>query len=207
MAGYDKPDFWAQKAQDEGYPARSVYKLKELDEKFTLLKNPHNGGKPFRVLDLGAAPGSWSLYMLRRSKNTILTAIDLSPLSRVYDKGLFESMNFIFIQGDMLDADNRETILYGGPYDLVLSDAAPSTSGNRSLDTLRSLELAETALDYAKSASAPGANLVVKVFQGGDTSEFIRSVRKVFNKTKSFKPQACRPDSFEVYIIGLDKSG
>ena len=86
MAEYGKPDHWSLKAQKEGYPARSVYKLKEMDEKFTLLP-----GGSFKVLDLGAAPGSWSLYILRKCPQLSLVSVDLAPLSRQYDQGLFES--------------------------------------------------------------------------------------------------------------------
>ena len=103
MADYTKQDFWQLKAQKEGYPARSVYKLIELDEKFGLFKPAQAGAqKTFRVLDLGAAPGSWSLYIMQKLKKTgFLTAADLSPLSRQYDRGIFDQDNFFFIQGDI----------------------------------------------------------------------------------------------------------
>jgi 23S rRNA (uridine2552-2'-O)-methyltransferase len=96
MADYKKPDHWQLKARNEGYPARSVYKLKEIDEKFGIFK------LAARVLDLGAAPGSWSLYLLRKMKGSgFLAAADLSPLSREFDKGLFDGENFLFVQGDI----------------------------------------------------------------------------------------------------------
>ncbi|GHU68399.1 hypothetical protein FACS189447_10860 [Spirochaetia bacterium] len=144
MANYEKLDFWSLKAQKEGYPARSIYKLKEMDEKFGLLK------RGMKVLDLGAAPGSWSLYVLRKMASwgeaanagrpaSALVSIDLAPLSRVYDQGLFDRSNFFFIQGDMTFPENTESILSHAPYNLVVSDAAPATTGNRSVDTLRPL--------------------------------------------------------------------
>ncbi|AEF83490.1 SAM-dependent methyltransferase [Leadbettera azotonutricia] len=210
MANYEKLDFWSLKAQKEGYPARSVYKLKEMDEKFSLLK------RGMKVLDLGAAPGSWSLYVLRKmaawgeaaNSNrpaSTLVSIDLSPLSRVYDQGLFDSSNFFFIQGDMTSPENTESIFSRGGYNLLLSDAAPATTGNRSVDTLRSLGLAEMALHYAENALAQGGNMAVKVFQGGDTSSLLKKIRSLFESGKSFKPQACRPGSFETYYVGLGK--
>ena len=202
MADYSKPDHYALKAQKEGYPARSVYKFMEMDEKFGLLR----GGAPFRVLDLGAAPGSWSLYILRRIKQVSLVSVDLSPLSRQFDGGLFEKPDFTFIHGDFTQSEIREAILSKGPYRLVASDAAPATSGNRSLDTLRSLELAEIALDYAENALAEGGDFVVKVFQGGDTGNLLKKIRGLFRTGKSFKPQACRPQSFETYYLGLEKT-
>ena len=240
MADYSKPDHFALKAQKEGYPARSVYKLKEMDDKFGLIKP---GRFPFRVLDLGAAPGSWSLYVLRKLSGhsggrggsrssqapdalpvsatppVSLVSVDLSPLSRQYDQGLFDKPApaaedrqnrgsfpaFLFIQGDFTLPDIREAILSHGPYNLLISDAAPATAGNRSLDTLRSLELAETALYYAETTLAKGGNLVVKVFQGGDTAALLKTIRGLFETGKSFKPQACRAESFETYYLGLGK--
>jgi 23S rRNA (uridine2552-2'-O)-methyltransferase len=208
VANYEKPDFWALKAQKEGYPARSVYKLRELDEKFGLL--PGGGfGKAsplFRVLELGAAPGSWSLYVLRTLREKgFLAAADLSPLSRRYDRGLFDRDNFFFVQGDVTGMDTRGTLLSRGPYRLLLSDAAPATTGSRQIDTLRSLELAEAALDYADAALTQGGNMAVKVFQGGDTTSLLKRIREFFKTGKSFKPLACRRESFETYYIGLDK--
>jgi 23S rRNA (uridine2552-2'-O)-methyltransferase len=212
MADYKKPDHWSLKAQKEGYPARSVYKLKEMDEKFGLLAPA--GQKEFRVLDLGAAPGSWSLYVLRtfaaKTKNPgalSLTAVDLAPLSPQHGRGLFEGDRFYFIQGDMTAPEIRAAVLGRGPYSLVLSDAAPATTGNRTVDTLRSLELAETGLSYAESALERGGSLVIKVFQGGDTQELLKKIRGLFAAAKSFKPQACRGESFETYYLGLGKSG
>ena len=212
MADYSKPDHWSIKAQKEGYPARSVYKLKEMDEKFGLLKK---GRSPLKVLDLGAAPGSWSLYVLRKipaersppaelSPQT-LVSVDLSPLSRQYDEGLFDRPDFIFFQGDFTFPEIRESILSRGPYRLLLSDAAPATTGNRSIDTIRSLALAEIALDYAANCLERGGNLVIKVFQGGDTGALLKTIRGLFETGKSFKPQVCRAESFETYYLGLGR--
>lgn len=214
MADYKKPDFWSLKAQREGYPARSVYKLKEMDEKFGLLGNP-GGGRPgtgtFRVLDLGAAPGSWSLYVLRQfgkkkgGPRLSLTAVDLVPFSGQYGGLFFAGESFSFIQGDMTAPEIRNAVLAQGPFSLVLSDAAPATTGNRPVDTLRSLDLAETALAYAENALEQGGALAVKVFQGGDTQGLLKKIREIFTMGKSFKPQACRSESFETYYLGLGK--
>jgi len=216
MANYSKPDYFALKAQKEGYPARSVYKLEEMDDKFGLLRGTLSN---FRALDLGAAPGSWSLYMLRKITDRVssggsmqtpiagpsLVSVDLAPLSRQYDEGLFEKPEFLFIQGDFTLSGIREEILSRGPYNLLVSDAAPSTTGNRSIDTLRSLELAEAALNYAEAALVKGGNFVVKVFQGGDTGNLLKQMRDFFESGKGFKPKACRTESFETYYLGLGK--
>jgi len=208
MTDYKKPDHWQQKARKEGYPARSVYKLKEIDEKFSLIK-PQGKQSNFRALDIGAAPGSWSLYALRKmAGNGFLAAADLSPLSREFDnydknRRLFDGCNFFFIQGDITAAPVRETILSKGPYNLIISDVAPSTTGSHMIDSARSLELAETVIEYAQAALAPSGNLVVKIFQGGGTDLLLKRMKTLFKTAKSFKPEACRGESVETYFVGI----
>jgi 23S rRNA (uridine2552-2'-O)-methyltransferase len=228
MASYEKLDFWSLKAQKEGYPARSVYKLMEIDGKFGLLGKTGQG-RP-RILDLGAAPGSWSLYILRRFKPAgrvpagsagsadgssggnaeepappLLAAADLQSLSRRCDRGLFDRNDFFFIQGDFSSAEVRNALAVRGPYTVLLSDAAPATTGNRTVDTRRSLDLAEQVLLYADTVLAPGGNLAMKLFQGSGTEELPARLRERFAVVKSFKPKACRSDSFETYYLGLGK--
>jgi 23S rRNA (uridine2552-2'-O)-methyltransferase len=207
MADYKKPDYWQQKARKEGYPARSVYKLKEIDEKFALFKVRKQGGMNIpRILDIGAAPGSWSLYVLRKfDGNGFLAAADLSPLSREFDKGLFDSDNFFFIQGDVTTSQVRETLLSKSPYNVIISDAAPGTTGNHIVDSARSLELAQTVVEYAQDALAPGGNLVVKIFQSGETDSVLKRMKTLFTTAKSYKPEACRSESVETYFIGLGR--
>ena len=207
MADYKKPDYWQQKARKEGYPARSVYKLMEIDQKFGIFKTPRRATGGLRVLDIGAAPGSWSLYVLRKTAgNIFLAAVDLSPLSREYDKGLFDGANFFFIQGDITAADTRETLLAKGPYSTIISDAAPSTTGNHMVDAARSLELADAVVGYAESALAPGGSLALKVFQGGGSAALLKRMKTLFETAKSFKPLACRGESVETYFVGLGKT-
>jgi 23S rRNA (uridine2552-2'-O)-methyltransferase len=217
MASYEKPDVWSLRAQKEGYPARSVYKLKEMDEKFRLIplrgrgmagNNSDSAGalRDFRVLDLGAAPGSWSLYVLRRLAGVgFLAAADLAPLSRQYDQGLFGGENFFFIQGDITAPETREALLSRGPFNLLICDAAPATTGSRAVDTLRSLELAEAALGYGEAALKKGGALAVKIFQGGDSAALLKRIRALFESGRAFKPAACRRESFETYYVGLGR--
>lgn len=194
---YGKPDFWSKKAFSEGYPARSVYKLKELDEKFGLLK------KNSSVLDLGAAPGSWTVFALRALNGTgHLTSIDLKPLA----KDVVGS-NLTFIQGDLYDEAVRIQARDLGPYDSVICDAAPATTGNKTVDTARSTGLVELAIFYAQTMLKPGGNFVVKIFQGGDQQQLLRSMREIFTSARGFKPEACRTESFETYLVGLNKKG
>ena len=207
MADYKKPDHWTLKARKEGYPARSVYKLKEIDEKFALFKT--SAGSNLRVLDIGAAPGSWSLYVLRKITSnrhshgngqgkSFLAAVDLSPLT-------IEIGENFFLQGDITNEDVRLSILSKGPYNVIISDVAPSTTGNNMVDSARSIELVETVLSYAESALLVGGNLAVKVFQGSGTDALLKQMKTLFTTTKSFKPQACRGESVETYFIGLGK--
>jgi len=207
MTDYKKPDYWQQKARKEGYPARSVYKLMEIVKKFNLFKPAVEkpAAAKLRILDLGAAPGSWSLYVLRNYKNAFLSAADLSPLSREFDNGLFDGDNFFFVQGDITADENRETLLAKGPYSVIISDAAPSTTGNHMVDSARSLELAETVIAYAQSTLAPGGNLAIKVFQGSGIDGLLKQMKTIFSTAKSFKPEACRGESVETYFIGIKK--
>jgi 23S rRNA (uridine2552-2'-O)-methyltransferase len=203
LSNYAKPDFWTLKALKEGYPARSVYKLREIAEKYPIFLRKNAS---LRVLDLGAAPGSWSLYLLRMFMGKIdLTSCDLLPLTAECGKDLFSGGNFTFIRGDFTGEETRTVILEKAPFDVIVSDAAPATTGNRLVDTARSEELAVAALRYAEGALREGGNLVVKLFQGGATADFLREAKPLFAKHHTFKPKVCRPESFETYFIGTGK--
>ena len=192
---YSKPDYWSQKAFKEGYPARSVYKLQEIDSKFGMLKSGHT------VLDLGSAPGSWTIWLLRKlEKSGKIVSVDLNPLAKSV-----KGDNLIFFQGDLLSEEIRSKIKENGPYDLVVCDAAPLTTGNRTVDTARSRSLVEMAIWYAEEMLKPGGNFCVKIFQNGDQQKELIKMRGIFATAKGFKPEACRTESFETYLIGLNK--
>jgi len=192
----DKADFYTKKAHKEGYPARSVYKLEEIQASNNIIKP---GDK---VLDVGAAPGSWTLYThkeLLKAKGSIV-AVDLNPLN----------LNPIpptvtFFQGDAFSNEIRLKLIENGPYDAIISDAAPMTMGNRNVDTMRSENLAEQVLYLATEHLKQHGNLVIKIFQGGGQQEILKQMRLIFNKAKTTKPKACRTDSFEIFLIGIDK--
>lgn len=191
MSSYEKPDFWALKAKKDGYPARSVYKLMEIDKKFGLIK------QDARVLDIGAAPGSWSLLILQRlAGRGFLAAVDLQDLSI---KPANE--NFLFVRGDLYDAAVRSRLLAAGPFGLVLSDAAPGTTGNRFVDQSASEAIVEAVIDYAEASLAPGGSFVAKIFQGGAEAALLKRLRGRFSLAKGFKPEACRKGSFETYLV------
>lgn len=194
---YSEPDYWSKKAFSEGYPARSVYKLEEINKKFSLFS------KSDTVLDLGAAPGSWTVYVLRfLNPAGKITSVDLKPLdSSVYDQRLS------FFQGDMFDKKIMNAIKEAGPYDAVICDAAPATTGNKTVDTARSSGLAELAVYYAQTQLKKGGNFTVKIFQGGDEQQHLKTLRRMFKTAKAFKPEACRNSSVETYLIGIDFKG
>ncbi len=192
---YEKPDYWSQKAFKEGYPARSVYKLEEIDQKFGMLK------KNYTVLDLGSAPGSWTTWLLRQLNGTgKVVSVDLNPLAKSV-----KGDNLVFFQGDLLSEEIRNKITQEGPYDLVVCDAAPLTTGNKVVDTGRSKALVEMAIWYAEQMLKSGANFCVKIFQNGDQQKLLMKMKEIFNSAKGFKPQACRRESFETYLIGLGR--
>lgn len=192
---YEKPDYWSKKAFSEGYPARSVYKLQEIDDKFGMIK------KNFTILDLGAAPGSWTTFLLRKLDGSgKVVSCDLNPLAKSV-----KGDNLVFIQGDLNAAEIRKQITENGPYDLVVCDAAPLTTGNKMVDTARSTQLVEMAVWYAQAMLKKGGNFAVKIFQNGSQQEILKKMREIFTSAKGFKPEACRSESYETYLIGINK--
>lgn len=192
----DKADSFTLRARKEGYPARSVYKLEEINNTHRLIKPGDS------VLDVGAAPGSWTLFTHReliKGKGKIVS-IDLNPLSlQPLPPTVTEFV------GDAFSKENRAKLVELGPYDCIISDAAPMTTGNRTVDTTRSEWLAEQVVFLAEEQLKVHGNLVIKIFQGGGQEQVLKRMRELFTKAKAFKPKACRDDSFEIYLIGLDK--
>lgn len=192
----DKADSFTLRARREGYPARSVYKLEEINKTHKLIKPGDT------VLDVGAAPGSWTLFTHReliKGKGKIV-AVDLNPLN--IDPIPPTITAFV---GDAFSKEIRAKLVEEGPYDAIISDAAPMTTGNRTVDTTRSEWLAENVVYLAQEQLRVHGNLVIKIFQGGGQEQILKTMRTMFTKAKAFKPKACRDDSFEIYLIGLDK--
>jgi 23S rRNA (uridine2552-2'-O)-methyltransferase len=196
MPRRDKPDHYAQRAKKNGYKARSVYKLQEIDDKLHLLSGAR------RVLDVGAAPGSWTQYALERvSRGGGVVAVDLKRVE------LPPSDSLHTVEGDVTDEAVRDELREHGPFDVILADAAPSTTGNRTLDSARSAELVEIVLELADELLAPGGHMVAKLFQGGDEKTLLESARARFRSARIQRPKASRSDSFEVFIVGVDHRG
>lgn len=191
-------DHFAQKAKKENFPARSVYKLKEIQQKFRIIK------KGDKVLDLGCAPGSWSKYAAQVTGNQgQVIGIDLKKVS----EKLLE--NVIVMTGDVFELAEKDkenlVEMIGKGYNIVLSDMAPATTGRKDVDAARSYHLAQAALSIAQKVLTPGGSFACKIFQGEDFNAFKQAVCDCFERHKIFKPQSCRKESKETYIIGMGK--
>ena len=188
-------DHYSTKAKKENFPARSVYKLKEIQQKYNLIK------KGYRILDLGCSPGSWLIYAAELTgKKGRVIGVDLKPLSVKIPS------NAKVYTADILSIDDEFYELTGKDFNVILSDMAPATTGNKSVDAARSFNLCEAALSIAQKTLLPGGSFVCKIFQGEDFKKFSDSVKACFKKSKIFKPQSSRKASKEIYIIGLDKN-
>lgn len=190
--GRRRQDHYSRRAQAAGYQARSVYKLEELQKKFHLVK-PGD-----RVLDLGAAPGSWTQRLLELvGSEGQVVACDLQEIA------LSGKDRLHIVRGDFTDPEIIQELERLGPYDLVVSDAAPATTGNRTVDTARSEGLVESALDLARRFLTPSGNCAVKLFQGGAEQRLRADMQELYRKVAQTKPDASRKESFEVYLVGL----
>lgn len=190
---YKKPDQHTKAAKDAGYPARSVWKLQEIDRRCRLLKPGQH------VVDLGSAPGSWSMYTAKvlggRGK---LLSIDLTPIE--VQLGPITTV----IQGDAFDVAS-EVFEQHGPFDVVLSDMAPLTSGNRDTDQARSFELVMRALEVAQAHGKPGSSFVAKIFMGPDYETARKAMREVYSEVRTLRPESVRKNSVEVFLVALGK--
>ena len=184
-------DAYGKRARREGFPARSVYKLEEIDRRLKLLRRGH------RVLDLGAAPGSWTLYAAEKvGREGRVVAIDLNP-----------SQSAMPPQVDFRVADIRDVNVddLGGQFDVVLSDMAPKTSGTRDADQYRSYELFIHAVEVTDRLLVPGGNFIGKIFQGAEFEQARDFLRPRFAKVRVIRPKATRDESYELFLCGLER--
>lgn len=188
-------DTFVQQAKARGYRSRAAFKLAEIDDRDRLLR------PGAVVVDLGAAPGSWSQVAVQRigAKGRVF-ALDLLPVEPI--------PGVEFLQGDFTDdavAEQFEASLQGAAVDLVMSDMAPNMSGVPTVDQARSIHLCELALDFSARHLKPGGNFVVKVFQGEGFDELRRQMHEVFRSVQVRKPKASRDRSAEVYLLGTGR--
>ncbi|WP_243545476.1 RlmE family RNA methyltransferase [Pseudodesulfovibrio tunisiensis] len=191
-------DHYFKRAKKENYPARSVYKLQEMDKRFHLFRKGQN------VLDLGAAPGSWTLFAGKKvgAEGRVL-GVDIQSTETEFPA------NITFLQADAFE-DSPELLAAMEPlfpFDLVISDMAPKTTGVKFTDQANSLELCERAFEVATRRLVKGGHFVVKIFEGPDTKAYIDGVRPYFSKVKVFKPKSSRAESKETFILGLGFKG
>lgn len=186
-------DAYAQRARAEGYLARSAYKLKDIIQRFKALK------PGFVVLDLGASPGSWLQVASEiAGPSGRVIGIDLAPIA-------FRAKNVTTAQRDILAPDIDAALAKYGPYDAILSDAAPATSGIKDRDQALSEALVEQALALAEKHLKHGGNLVAKLFQSSETKHLTKRAEQIFQQARLYKPKASRDRSFETYLICLNK--
>ena len=182
-------DKYVRQSKLEGYRSRAVYKLKELDEKFKIIKNNLN------ILDVGSAPGSWTQYLSEKSKGSKIMSIDLKEVEKIKD--------VYHVVGDFLDNKNQKIITDYFPkkIDLVVSDMAVNTTGNKNLDSIQTGELSLTAMRFAAGMLRPKGIFLSKIFMGSTFNEIVENAKKNFKESKIFKPPSSRKDSKESFII------
>ncbi|MCX6113429.1 MAG: RlmE family RNA methyltransferase [Proteobacteria bacterium] len=189
-------DHFYHEAKEQGFLARSVFKLQEIDQKYRLF--PQNRREPFFVIDLGCAPGSWLQYVIKKlNKDDRVVGIDLNNIT-------ISDEHIIFFQRDINDVTSEElfnAIKTDKRFNMVLSDMAPRTSGIKSADQLRSAELCREALRVAISTLKKDGKFVIKVFQSNELKALTNDIKKYFTDVNIFKPESSRKESFEIYIV------
>ena len=182
-------DIYVRQSKVDGYRARSAYKLIEINEKFKIFK----GG--LSVLDIGAAPGSWSQYVTKVVKNGKIISLDLKKMESI--------KNTIQIKGDFTDPNTQKEIkaLLSNGLDVVMSDMAVNTTGIKNIDSIQTGELCKEAMNFSKEVISPNGFFISKIFMGGTFNEIVALGKKIFKEVKVFKPQSSRKDSKESFII------
>tara|TARA_B100000029_G_scaffold340472_1_gene332725 strand:+ start:395 stop:1006 length:612 start_codon:yes stop_codon:yes gene_type:complete len=182
-------DFYVRKSKLEGFRSRAIYKLQEINDKHKILKNG------FSVIDLGAAPGGWSQFVIEKFKNCKLISIDLNEMEPIG--------NSYQIIGDFNDDSSKEKILsyFKEKVDLIMSDMAVNTTGNKNLDSVVTGELCLEAMRFAKNQLKQNGSFVSKIFMGSNFNEIISEAKLTFKETNVFKPPSSRKESKESFII------
>ncbi len=184
-----RKDIYVRQSKVDGYRARSAYKLMEIDKKFNIFK----GG--LSIIDIGAAPGSWSQYALKVTKNGKLISIDLKKMEPIGRS--------LQIQGDFNDIKIQDEIKknLNGKVDVVMSDMAVDTTGIKNVDSIQTGELCIDAMKFAKDLIKDNGYFISKIFMGGTFNEIVAEGKKFFKEVKVFKPKSSRKDSKESFII------
>lgn len=194
-------DPYVARAQQDGYRARAAYKIIEINKKYHFLKNGQV------VVDLGAAPGSWSQYVAREFPKSKIFAMDLLEIKPIvgvdFYQGDFTSDEALCWLNEKLNLNKNS----GGTVDVVMSDMAPNTVGHKKTDHLRQMVLLEYALDFAISALKCGGTFVAKSFTGGTTNDMVKQIKEHFDDVHYIKPPSSRKDSVEMFIVAIGFRG
>ena len=184
-----KRDIYVRQSKVDGYRSRAVYKLIEINQKFKILKNG------ISLIDLGSAPGSWSQYLSKNIKNGKILSIDIKKIDPID--------NVFQIKGDFTQISNQELIKnhFNSKIDVVLSDMAENTTGNKNVDSISIGELCKESMFFAKDILKKNGVFVSKIFMGSSFKEIISESKLIFKETKVFKPMSSRKDSKENFII------
>jgi len=182
-------DTYVRQSKVDGYRARSAYKLIEIDEKFKIFK----GG--LTVIDIGAAPGSWSQYASKVVRNGKIISIDLKEMEPID--------NTVQIKGDFTEKETQQKIkeFLTSKSDVVMSDMAVNTTGIKNIDSIQTGELCKEAMIFSKDIISNGGFFISKIFMGGSFNEIVQLGKKIFREVKVFKPKSSRKDSKESFII------
>ena len=182
-------DIYVRRSKIDGYRSRSAYKLIEIDEKFKIFRNG------ISVIDLGAAPGSWSQYLSKKIKNSKIISIDLREMEAIH--------NILQIKGDFTEKKNQSKIndFFKSNVDVVLSDMAVNTTGNKNIDSIYTGELCMEAMIFSKKILNTDGKFISKIFMGSTFNEIITEAKLIFKEVKVFKPKSSRKDSKESFII------
>ena len=182
-------DIYFKKSKQEGFRSRAVYKLQEINDKHKVLKNG------LSVIDLGAAPGGWSQFVIQKYKKCKLLSIDLKEMEPID--------NSYQIIGDFNEESSKEKIItyFNEKVDLVMSDMAVNTSGNKNLDSVVTGELCLEALRFAKDQLKPNGSFISKIFMGSTFNEIVGEAKLTFKETNIYKPPSSRKESKESFII------
>ncbi|MDQ3264792.1 MAG: RlmE family RNA methyltransferase [Myxococcota bacterium] len=193
---YKPKDHFFKKAKAEGFRARSAFKIEEIAQRFSIFR------KNDKVLDLGAAPGGF-LQVIAKAVGAggLVVGVDLAAI-RPFPVPYVKTAVLDVLSEDF---DAKLAAIYDGPFNAVVSDLAPKTSGIRSTDEARSLRLAGKALEVATARGLPGSHFIAKLFMGGDFEEFRNQLRSAYQEVKVVRPEATRGASMEVYLVGLRK--
>tara|TARA_B100001123_G_C15067165_1_gene930111 strand:+ start:199 stop:810 length:612 start_codon:yes stop_codon:yes gene_type:complete len=182
-------DLYVRKSQSEGYRSRAIYKLKEMDDKYNILKNG------ISLIDLGAAPGSWSQYAAKKIKNGKILSIDLLSMDKIE--------NTFQIKGDFMEESCQQEIkkYFNNKVDVILSDMAVNTTGNKYIDSISTGELSLSAMKFSKEILKSKGIFISKFFMGSAFNDIIKNAKKTFLQVRIYKPKASKKESKENYLV------